>query len=241
MLPLIKSLIISTPKGGFPKKRGPIFGSPYNKSPTTLGYILGPLIFGVSQIIVMVFNMETLSNAYLGDPYRRRRQVGTRPSPDPKTRERRKKSMNLTLRPCFQLFGVYCRATKHQLVLGPIYQQAPLSEASTRQSFVAVSINRGTFLWGVLIIRIIIGSMEIRPPLSVSLSPSLFISISLNITWFTGLGTISTRQRAPLLVAADAMRLVVFQNTLELHANVMPPSFGSCSTKQGALLKSLRD
>ena len=29
---------------GFPTIRGPIFGSPYNKSPTILGYILGPLI-----------------------------------------------------------------------------------------------------------------------------------------------------------------------------------------------------
>ena len=35
---------------GFPKIRGPIFGSPYNKSPTILGYIFGPLIFGVSHI-----------------------------------------------------------------------------------------------------------------------------------------------------------------------------------------------
>ena len=36
---------------GFPKKRGPIFGSPYNKSPTILGYIVGPLIFGVSHMV----------------------------------------------------------------------------------------------------------------------------------------------------------------------------------------------
>ena len=35
---------------GFPKIRGPIFGSPYNESPTILGYILGPLIFGVSHV-----------------------------------------------------------------------------------------------------------------------------------------------------------------------------------------------
>ena len=30
---------------------GPIFGSPYNKSPTILGYTSGPLIFGVSHIV----------------------------------------------------------------------------------------------------------------------------------------------------------------------------------------------
>ena len=34
---------------GFPKIRGPFFGSPYNKSPTILGSILGPLIFGISH------------------------------------------------------------------------------------------------------------------------------------------------------------------------------------------------
>ena len=39
----------SAPIWGFPKIRGPIFGSPHNKSPTILGYILGPLIFGVSH------------------------------------------------------------------------------------------------------------------------------------------------------------------------------------------------
>ena len=40
----------SSPHMGVPKIRGPIFGSPYNKSPTILGYILGPLIFGVSHM-----------------------------------------------------------------------------------------------------------------------------------------------------------------------------------------------
>ena len=40
---------------GLPKKRGPIFGSPYNKSLTILGYILGPLSFGVSHLIYYVF------------------------------------------------------------------------------------------------------------------------------------------------------------------------------------------
>ena len=35
---------------GFPKIRGPLFGSPCNKSPTILGSILGPLIFGIPQI-----------------------------------------------------------------------------------------------------------------------------------------------------------------------------------------------
>ena len=34
----------TVPIWGVPKIRGPIFGSPYNKSPTILGYILGPLI-----------------------------------------------------------------------------------------------------------------------------------------------------------------------------------------------------
>ena len=32
------------------KNSGPHFGSSYNKSPTILGYILGPLIFGVSHM-----------------------------------------------------------------------------------------------------------------------------------------------------------------------------------------------
>ena len=32
------------------KIKGPIFGSPCNKSPTILGYILGPLIFGISHV-----------------------------------------------------------------------------------------------------------------------------------------------------------------------------------------------
>ena len=35
---------------GFPKIRGPVFGSPYNKSPAILGSILGPLIVGISHI-----------------------------------------------------------------------------------------------------------------------------------------------------------------------------------------------
>ena len=34
----------------FPKIRGPLFGSPYNKSPTILGSILGPMICGISHI-----------------------------------------------------------------------------------------------------------------------------------------------------------------------------------------------
>ena len=29
---------------------GPLFGSPYNKSPTILGSILGPLSFGISHL-----------------------------------------------------------------------------------------------------------------------------------------------------------------------------------------------
>ena len=33
-----------------PEIKRPLFGSPYNKSPTILGSILGPLIFGISQI-----------------------------------------------------------------------------------------------------------------------------------------------------------------------------------------------
>ena len=37
---------------GFPKIRGPLFGSPDNKSPTILGSILGPLIFGISHIAI---------------------------------------------------------------------------------------------------------------------------------------------------------------------------------------------
>ena len=33
---------------------GSLFGSPYNKSPTIWGYILGPLIFGVSHMAVSI-------------------------------------------------------------------------------------------------------------------------------------------------------------------------------------------
>ena len=40
-------------KWGFPKIRGPLFGSAYNKSPTILGSILGPMIFGISQVDVL--------------------------------------------------------------------------------------------------------------------------------------------------------------------------------------------
>ena len=32
------------------KHWGPFFGSPYNKSPTIWGSILGPLIFGISHV-----------------------------------------------------------------------------------------------------------------------------------------------------------------------------------------------
>ena len=32
------------------KNRGPLFGRPYNESPTIWGSILGPLIFGISHI-----------------------------------------------------------------------------------------------------------------------------------------------------------------------------------------------
>ena len=35
---------------GCPKIRGPLFGSPYNKSPTILGSILWPMIFGISHM-----------------------------------------------------------------------------------------------------------------------------------------------------------------------------------------------
>ena len=35
---------------GFPKIRGPPFGRPYNESPTILGSILGPLIFGIPHV-----------------------------------------------------------------------------------------------------------------------------------------------------------------------------------------------
>ena len=35
----------------FPKNRGPLFGSPYNKSPTILGSILGPPIVGNSHLV----------------------------------------------------------------------------------------------------------------------------------------------------------------------------------------------
>ena len=46
----VAQVIVHMGGWGFPKIRGPIFGSPHNKSPTILGYILGPLIFGVSQL-----------------------------------------------------------------------------------------------------------------------------------------------------------------------------------------------
>ena len=37
---------------GFPKIRGPLLGSPYHKSPTILGSIVGPLIFGISHLLL---------------------------------------------------------------------------------------------------------------------------------------------------------------------------------------------
>ena len=35
---------------GFPKIRGPLFGSPYHESPSILGSILGPLILGIPHM-----------------------------------------------------------------------------------------------------------------------------------------------------------------------------------------------
>ena len=50
-LPILRAEIPAVAFWGFPKIRGPLLGSPYNKSPTILGSILGPMIFGISHTV----------------------------------------------------------------------------------------------------------------------------------------------------------------------------------------------